>query len=545
MHQHPPLHRRARAWTRHACRPVALACLSLVMAGSLVTGAQAAPAPFPTVTTTVKLDGHVMGDPNPWNEVLNTIVYDSGTYHLWYVNSAFAGVRYATSADGVSFTTQGGDLSLPTDWWTAYGATSQPTINYLRVSRDGSGNWILMMWHPNGSGQGQFTYNTSLWLLGSSIANAAPTLIGPLPTTPGGNHVGPFGIVGANLYLGQDTAGAFGRYTLSPTTTTSPPTTLPIGSMPDAADAYAGTGLCSFATCPGDPNASYIHNYGRTLDQGSSVLGTYYDLRNYNDWTRRAKQLWYLESTDGGTNWSAAAQPLFTNGNAVTVDGLPNTGNFSLPEVAALGGGQYRSYFNVPDACGNYVTVTAALPGTEQGLTVAKAFSPSVVAPGGSSQLTVTLTAPAATCTPAPTQAIYTGLGFTDTLPTGMTVATTPGASTTCTGATLTATGGAGAFTLADASLAPGASCTATVTVSVAGAGTFRNVISATPGQTGAVSNTQGVPALADAVAELRAGAALPATPVPSLGAAMTAALALLLAALGLRRLHPQSGRRP
>jgi hypothetical protein len=508
-----------------------------------MTGAQAAPAPFPTVTTPVKLDDHALGE--PWNEVLNTIVYDGGTYHLWYVSDdTYTGVRRATSTDGVNFTTQGGNLSLPVDWWTAYGATTQPYINYLRVSRDGSGNWILMMWHPNGTGQGQFNYNTSLWLLDGGIADTTPTPLGPLPSFPGGNHVGPFGVVGDNLYLGQDTQSAFGRYGLTPATTSSPPTTVPSGSMFDAADAYAGTGLCWF-NCADAPNASYIHNYGRTLDQGGSVLGTYYSLREYPSGSRRGKQLWYLESTDGGTNWGASAQPLFANGNAVTVDGLPNTGNFSLPEVAALGGGQYRTYFNVPDVCGNYVTVTAALPGTERGLTVAKAFSPSVVAPDGSSQLTVTLTAPAATCTPAPTQAIYTGLGFTDTLPTGMTVATTPGASTTCAGATLTATGGNGAFTLANASLAPGASCTATVTVSVAGTGTFRNVISATPGQAGAVSNNEGVPALADAVAELHAGAPVPATPVPSLSAAMTAGLALLLAALGLRRLRPANGRKP
>ena len=544
MYHHRPLRQRALASARHVCRPMALACLSLAMAGSVVTGAQAAPAPFPTVTTPVKLDGHVMASVN-WPEELNTIVYDNGTYHLWYVKDAnLRAVSRATSTDGVSFTTQG-DLTLPTDWWTAYHATSQPWINYLRVSRDGDGNWILMMWHPNDDlrRQGQFNYNTSLWQLGNDIANAAPTLIGPLPTTttsphgPGSNHVGPFGIVGANLYLGQDTEKAFGRYAL---TLNTPPATAPAG-MVDAADAYAGTGFCWFQ-CTDTTKASYIHNYGRTLDQGGGVLGTYYSLRESPSGARRGKQLWYLESTDSGSSWSTSAQPLFANGNAVTVDGLPNTFGFSLPEVAALGAGQYRSYFNTKDACGNYVTVTAALPGTQQGLTVAKAFSPSVVAPNGSSQLTVTLSAPAATCTPAPTQAIYTGLGFTDTLPTGMTVATTPGASTTCAGATRTAPGGAGAFSLAGASLAPGASCTATLTVSVAGAGTFRNVISATPGQDGAVSNKEGVPALADAVAELRAGVA---TPVPSLGAAMTAGLALLLAALGLRRLRPAGGRKP
>ena len=96
----------------------------------------------------------------------------------------------------------------------------------------------------------------------------------------------------------------------------------------------------------------------------------------------------------------------------------------------------------------------------------------------------------------------------------------------------------AGAFSLAGASLAPGDSCTATVTVAVAGAGSFRNVISAT-----AVSNDQAVPALADAAASLQAGAAASVAPVPTLGEVAMAALTLLLAALGVRRLRP-TGRR-
>jgi hypothetical protein len=118
-----------------------------------------------------------------------------------------------------------------------------------------------------------------------------------------------------------------------------------------------------------------------------------------------------------------------------------------------------------------------------------------------------------------------------------MTVAATPGASTTCAGASISATGGAGQFSLADASLAPGASCTATVTVSVTGAGTFNNRISATLGQPGAITNTQGVAALADAVATLTTTAAV----VPTLGSYAVAALALLLGTLGIRRMRPSS----
>lgn len=511
---------------------IAAAVLALAGAG----GALAAPAPFATVTTPVLLDGRPVSRGIALNETLNTIVYDGGQYHLWYVHSSYklsGGVGHATSSDGIHFTS-GAMLTVPANWWVNSGATVEPQVNYLRMSRDGSGNWILMAWHPNNQAPdsyGSFNYNTSLWLLGNSTGNTALSLIGPLPSPPGGNHVGPFGIVGSQVYLGQDTVGAFGRYTLTPTTTSAPPTTSPAGQA-DAANVYTGTGFCSFATCPADPNASYIHNYGRTLDQGGSVLGTYYSLREFPSGARRGQQLWYIESTDGGTGWSAP-QALFANGAAVTVDGLPNTFAFSLPEVAALGGGQYRSYFNTADACGNNVTVTAAPAGSQQGPALAKAFSPSTIAPGGVSQLTVTLSAPAATCTPAPTAAIYTSLGFTDTLPSGVALAATPAASTTCTGATVSAVGGAGAFSLSGASLVAGGSCTVTVDVTAAGAGVFRNTIPAA-----GLTNAQGVAALADASAELRSGLPADAAPVPSLGAWGAMLLALLLGGLGVRQLR-------
>lgn len=511
---------------------IAAAVLALAGAG----GALAAPAPFATVTTPVLLDGRPVSRGIALNETLNTIVYDGGQYHLWYVHSSYklsGGVGHATSSDGIHFTS-GAMLTVPVNWWVNSGATVEPQVNYLRMSRDGSGNWILMAWHPNNQAPdsyGSFNYNTSLWLLGNSTGNAALSLIGPLPSPPGSNHVGPFGIVGSQVYLGQDTVGAFGRYTLTPTTTSAPPTTSPAGQA-DAANVYTGTGFCSFATCPADPNASYIHNYGRTLDQGGSVLGTYYSLREFSTGARRGQQLWYIESTDGGTGWSAP-QALFANGAAVTVDGLPNTFAFSLPEVAALGGGQYRSYFNTADACGNNVTVTAAPAGSQQGPALAKAFSPSTIAPGGVSQLTVTLSAPAATCTPAPTAAIYTSLGFTDTLPSGVALAATPAASTTCTGATVSAVGGAGAFSLSGASLVAGGSCTVTVDVTAAGAGVFRNTIPAA-----GLTNAQGVAALADASAELRSGLPADAAPVPSLGAWGAVLLALLLGGLGVRQLR-------
>jgi uncharacterized repeat protein (TIGR01451 family) len=69
------------------------------------------------------------------------------------------------------------------------------------------------------------------------------------------------------------------------------------------------------------------------------------------------------------------------------------------------------------------------------------------------------------------------GIGFTDTLPAGLIVATPGGLTSTCNG-TLTAADGSNFITLSGASLAAGASCTISVTVSAISAGIETNTTS-------------------------------------------------------------------
>ena len=95
---------------------IAAAVLALAGAG----GALAAPAPFATVTTPVLLDGRPVSRGIALNETLNTIVYDGGQYHLWYVHSSYklsGGVGHATSSDGIHFTS-GAMLTVPANWWS-------------------------------------------------------------------------------------------------------------------------------------------------------------------------------------------------------------------------------------------------------------------------------------------------------------------------------------------------------------------------------------------------------------------------------------------
>jgi uncharacterized repeat protein (TIGR01451 family) len=110
--------------------------------------------------------------------------------------------------------------------------------------------------------------------------------------------------------------------------------------------------------------------------------------------------------------------------------------------------------------------------------TISKAFGSPTIAPNGTTTLTFTITNPNASPT-------LTGVGFTDTLPAGLTV---PNASTTPCGGTLTVAGNV--ITLAGASVASGVACTFNVTVTGATLGTKVNVTSAVTSVEGGTGGT-------------------------------------------------------
>jgi len=113
--------------------------------------------------------------------------------------------------------------------------------------------------------------------------------------------------------------------------------------------------------------------------------------------------------------------------------------------------------------------------------TIAKAFNPTSILPGATSQLTITLTnnnAGSSSLT-AP---------FTDTLPAGVLVAATPGVATTCGGAASAAAGGT-TVSLATGSLLPAGSCTIVVNVTAAVPGSYLNTIPVAALQTSSGNN--------------------------------------------------------
>jgi hypothetical protein len=114
------------------------------------------------------------------------------------------------------------------------------------------------------------------------------------------------------------------------------------------------------------------------------------------------------------------------------------------------------------------ITQTAAVTFTQiTAPTVSKSFSPIATGTGLSSTLSITITNPNGAGS-------IVGLAFTDTYPGTLVNAATPALSNTC-GGTATGNAGANQLSLNGGTLAAGASCTVSVSVTSATAGLFNN----------------------------------------------------------------------
>src|SRR6185436_12907769 len=94
---------------------------------------------------------------------------------------------------------------------------------------------------------------------------------------------------------------------------------------------------------------------------------------------------------------------------------------------------------------------------------------PGPILPGETTTLSFTITNPNASVA-------LIGVGFVDTLPDGLVVSTPNGLTGSCGGGAITATAGSGSISLNGATLAPGASCTFSVNVTVTKRGLLVNV---------------------------------------------------------------------
>ncbi len=366
----------------------AVLAVALAVAGSLSSVA-AAPQPpaLGTAARSVTLDGQALGTaltPMGLASLRYTVARDEsdGLWHLWTFDGTtmvhpadfdLAHVVHATSADGLAFT-RDGNLSYGAGSVapSTFGAAIEPPIAYLSASRD-AGVWTLAAWHANDSTGmnrwGQYNYSTSVSELPGGPSDRAVLHRGPLtanPTSPGGFHVGTWGLVNGQMYLRVDsTLGGLARFAYIGST---PPVSESWDAYGEEAELFAGTTHYWFLAA--DPNdgraAGYVHNAGRNLACGG-LLQSYYSIRNL-DGSLSGNRLWYVESPDDGVTWSAP-RDLFPAAGTLVLDGAlaGTSAKFSNVEAVRFGD-RVRVYFRwqQPDAGGGAPTeYVAAIDSTQ------------------------------------------------------------------------------------------------------------------------------------------------------------------------------------
>jgi hypothetical protein len=110
---------------------------------------------------------------------------------------------------------------------------------------------------------------------------------------------------------------------------------------------------------------------------------------------------------------------------------------------------------------------------------ISKAFNPGIIAPTGVSVLSFVIT------NPSLNPVALTGVGFTDTLPANLVVATPSGATGDCNGGTLTAAAGSNTVSLTGGTIPANGSCTVSANVTSAVSGVYNNTVTVTSDNAG------------------------------------------------------------
>src|SRR6185437_14115011 len=205
-----------------------------------------------------------------------------------------------------------------------------------------------------------------------------------------------------------------------------------------------------------------------------------------------------VSSGVGSATLVVAATPGVVNTCGGTVTATAGTGVISLSGAPVAHNSSCTLTVNVTGTvAGDANNTTGAISSTEGGTgvtsntatlkvvaspSIAKVFVPSTIALNATTSLNFTITNPAANTT------ALTGVAFTDTLPTGLTVAS---ATSTVCGGTLTTTNPTG-IALTGATVNTGTPCTFSVMVTGAAAGVYTNTtgnVTSTNGGTGNTAN--------------------------------------------------------
>ena len=187
----------------------------------------------------------------------------------------------------------------------------------------------------------------------------------------------------------------------------------------------------------------------------------------------------------GGTLTADPPDPIETasivySGGSLAAD---STCTISVDVTSAVAGSYSNATEELTSSLGVSTPASATLTVGEAPLIVSMGFSPSTIAQGGVSRLSYGLRNDAAVGA--------TSISLSDTLPADVVVAGVPDASTTCGGGTVTAAAGGDTVAFADGELAAGVSCTISVDVTSAVAGSYSNGPEAVTSSLGASTPVQ------------------------------------------------------
>ena len=217
-----------------------------------------------------------------------------------------------------------------------------------------------------------------------------------------------------------------------------------------------------------------------TYDTGGDVISYSYSVTNSGNVTLSGP---FTVADDRATDEACPAAGSLAPGASIAC-----TASYTITQAdldagsvtnTATAGGSFAGNPVTSPADSETVTLTVVGPPS-----ISKAFSPSAISVGGTSTLTFTVTnANAGTA--------LTGVGFSDSLPTGVEVASTPNASTSGCG-TPTFSPGAGDLTLtfSGGTIAGGGTCTVAVDVTGTTVGTKNNITGNVTSTNGGTGNT-------------------------------------------------------
>ena len=190
-----------------------------------------------------------------------------------------------------------------------------------------------------------------------------------------------------------------------------------------------------------------------------------------------------LTGTCGGGTITATQGTSLIGLSAATL-AVSSSCNFSVNVTGAAAGSQSNTTGPVTSVNGGTGGTASANLAVVAPPSISKAFGAPGIALNGTTSLSFTLTNPAANTVS------LTGVAFTDTLPSGILVATPNGLTGSCGGGTITATAGSGSVSVSSATLATSASCVFSINVTGTVAGSYTNTTSAVSSTNGGTGST-------------------------------------------------------